>query len=433
MLKRLFGFDNTKGGVKVEIVAGVTTFLTMAYILAVNPMIQSSTGMDYGALFTATALSSAVATLLMAVYAKMPLAQAPAMGVNAFFAYTLVGAMGYSWQTALAVVLIEGILFILLTLFGIREKIVDAIPMTLKLAIPIGIGFFIAFVGLINGGVIVANDATLVSLGSFTPSVVIAILGVLMCAILCQLRVKGGLFISIAICTIASVIFGINSIPEGFSPVSAPASLAPTFMQFDFSEVFSIDIILVIIVLTFMDIFNTLGTLIGAAAQSNMMDSEGNIPRMKQSLMCDAVGTTVGAMLGTSTVTTYVESSAGIAEGGRSGLTAFVTAILFLIALFFAPLFSLIPAYATTGALVMVGVFMCAPISKIDFLDLSESVPAFLTILMMVLTYSIPEGISIGIISYTIINLFGAKHQKLNIVHYILAALLLLRYCYSFA
>ncbi len=430
MLKRLFGFDPSISTPKREVVAGVTTFLTMAYILAVNPMILATTGLDYGALFTATALSSAVATLMMALYAKLPLAQAPAMGINAFFAYTLVGAMGYSPQTALAVVFIEGILFILLTMCGVREKIVDAIPETLKQAIPIGIGFFIAFVGLSNGGVIVGHEATLVALGEFSPTMIIACVGVVLCAILCHLRVKGGLFISIMICTIASIILGINPLPQGFSLISMPAPIAPTFLQFDFTQCLHIDIILIIVILTFMDIFNTLGTLIGAASQANLIDEKGEILHLKESLMCDAVGTTVGAVLGTSTVTTYVESSAGIAEGGRSGLTSFTVAVLFLCALFFAPLFALIPAYATTGALVMVGVFMCRDIGKINFGDMSEATPAFLTIITTLLTYSIPEGITMGIVSYTIINLCAKETQKLTFVHYTLTILLLLRYAY---
>ena len=431
LLTKLFGLDPQQTNPKREVVAGITTFLTMAYILAVNPMIMVSAGMDYGAVFSATALSSAVATLLMALYAKMPLAQAPAMGINAFFAYTLVGAMGYSWQTALAVIFIEGVLFILLTLGSVRERIVDAIPHSLKLAIPVAIGFFIAFVGLINGGIIVGHDSTLVALGAFTPSAVIASAGILLCAVLCHLRVKGGLFISIMLCTLASIVCGINPLPEGFSPLSAPESLSPTFMQFDFSEIFSFEVILMIVILTFMDIFNTLGTLIGAASQAGTMGKNGEIPRLKESFMCDAVGTTVGAVLGTSTVTTYVESSAGIAEGGRSGLVAFVVALLFLGSLFLSPLFALIPAYATTGALVMVGVFMCRDIVEIDFAELSEAVPAFLTIITMLLTYSIPEGISMGILSYTIINLFGGGRKKLNAVHYTLCVLLLLRYIYS--
>lgn len=431
MLNKLFGFNPANHSVKTEVIAGATTFMTMAYILAVNPMILSSTGMDFGALFTATALASAIATMLMALYAKLPLAQAPAMGVNAFFAYTLVGAMGYSWQTALAVVFIEGVIFILLTAFRVREQIMDAIPHTLKIAIPIGIGFFIAFVGLINGGLIVNNEATLVSLGEFTPSAIIAAAGILLCAILCHRKVNGGLFISIALCTAISIICGINSIPEGFIPISAPEPIAPTFMQFDFSQLLSFDIILVIVVLTFMDIFNTIGTLIGAASQSGLVGKSGKIPHVKEALMCDAIGTCAGAVLGTSTVTTYVESSAGIAEGGRTGLTSFTTAMLFLCALFFAPLFTLIPPYATTGALVMVGVLMSSTAKEINFADFSESVPAILTIIMTLLTYSIPEGISIGIVSYTIINLCANERGKLGAAHYILTALLLLRYLYS--
>ncbi len=431
ILKRLFDLDPSVSNPKREVLAGVTTFLTMAYILAVNPMILASTGMDYGAVFSATALSAAVATMFMAFYAKMPLAQAPAMGINAFFAYTLVGAMGYSWQTALAVIFIEGLLFILLTLGGIRERIVDAIPQSLKFAIPVAIGFFIAFVGLINGGIIVGHDSTLVALGEFTPSSVIAACGVLVCGVLCHLRIKGGLFISIIICTLASILCGITTLPDGFLPLSMPESLSPTFLKFDFSELLSFDVILIIVILTFMDIFNTLGTLIGAASQAGVMGENGQIPRLKESFMCDAVGTSVGAMLGTSTVTTYVESTAGIAEGGRSGLVAFTVAVLFLLALFLSPLFALIPAYATTGALVLVGVFMCRDIVRLDFSDLSEAVPVFITIITMLLTYSIPEGITMGILSYTIINLFGGEHKKLTVVHYVLSALLLFRYIYS--
>ncbi len=431
LLTKLFGFNTKVHSIKTEIIAGVTTFLTMAYILAVNPYILSSTGMDIGALFTATALASAVATILLAVYAKMPLAQAPAMGINAFFAYTLVSAMGYSWETALTIVLIEGIIFILLTAFNIRDKIINAIPASLKDAIPVGIGFFIAFVGFKNSGIIVSSSSTYIALGEINASTLIALFGIFLSAILLYKRVIGALFISIIICTICALALGVIEIPQGFSIISKPQSITPTLFKFDFKSMLNIEVIIITIILVFMDIFNTLGTLVGTAAQAGYIDKNGKIFKAKEVLMADAIGTTVGASLGTSTVTTYVESSAGIAEGGRTGLTAFVTGILFLIALLFSPLFLLIPGIATAGALVAIGVFMMPTIKNINFSNIGDGIPCLLTMLLIVFTNSISDGISLGILSYTIINLFTRERKKITVAQYLITLLIIFQYLYS--
>ena len=400
-LYRLLGFDPTKHNLRTELMAGLTTFLTMSYILAVNPDILSSTGMDKGAVFTATALASALGTVLIAFLAKLPFAQAPGMGINAFFAFTLVAGMGYSWQTALAAVFVEGIIFILLTAFNVREQIVHCIPKTLRFAISAGIGFFIAFIGLKNSGIIVANPATLVSLGAFTPVSSLAVLGVVLSGVLMKLRVRGALFYSIAACTLIGIPLGVTVIPEGFAPLSMPKSIAPTFLQFDFKSLLNADMALTIFALVFMDIFNTIGTLIGAAANTEMMDAEGNVKNMKQALM---------------------------AEGGRTGMTALSTGLLFAVALFFAPLFLLIPSAATTGALVLVGVLMLSSIKDVDFDDISEALPAFVTVIMMILTYNIAEGMSLGLISYTLVKTLSGRWRHVSPTLYIVSALLVLRY-----
>ncbi|MCC8154433.1 MAG: NCS2 family permease [Tannerellaceae bacterium] len=428
MLKKLLGFDASTMNLRTECIAGLTAFLTMSYILAVNPDILSAASMDKGAVFTATALSSAVATILLAFMAKLPFAQAPSMGINAFFAFTLVNGMGCSWETALAAVFVEGIVFILLTIFNIREKIVDSIPLNLRYAISVGIGMFIAFIGLKNSGVIVDNPATLVALGEFNKISLLAIFGIIISAAMMWKRIKGALFYGIMICTVLGIVIGVTELPSGFSPVSMPQSMAPTFLKFDFAPLLSLDMIIIVLVLVFMDIFNTIGTLVGAAAQGGMMDKNGKVPRMKEALMADAIGTSVGAMFGTSTVTTYVESTAGIAEGGRSGVTALVTGLLFALTLFFSPLFLLVPSAATTGALVIVGVLMIQAVKDINFQDISEALPAFITILGMVLTYSIAEGIALGLISYTFIKIFTGQFKKVSITLYILTALFILRY-----
>ena len=421
-LYRLVGFDPTKYKLRTELLSGLTTFLTMSYILAVNPDILSSAGMDKGAVFTATALASAVGTLLIAFLAKLPFAQAPSMGINAFFAFTLVMGMGYSWQAGLAAVFVEGVIFILLTAFNIREQIVRCI------ALPARPGLLTAALGLKNAGVIVAHPATFVALGPFTPTSVLAVIGVIISGVLMTLRVRGALFYSIVLCTLIGIPLGVTQIPDSFVPVSLPRSLAPTFLQFDFKALLNLDMALTIFALVFMDIFNTVGTLIGAAAKTEMMDSEGNVKNIKEAMMADALATSIGAVCGTSTVTTFVESGAGIAEGGRTGMTAFSTAMLFVLALFLSPLFLLIPSAATTGALVLVGVLMLSSIQDIDLMDISEALPSFITVLTMVLTYNIAEGMALGLISYTLVKLLSGQWRQVSVTLYIVSALLVLRY-----
>lgn len=430
-LQRYLGFDPKTMNLKTEVIAGITTFLTMSYILAVNPDILSAASMDKGAVFTATALSSALATILLAFLAKLPLAQAPGMGINAFFAYTLVQGMGYSWQTALTVVLVEGIIFVLLTLFNIRDKIVDCIPLNLRYAISVGIGMFIAFLGLKNAGIIVHNDAMLVALGSFTPAALIGILGIILSGVLCYWNVKGALFIGIILTTLIGIPFGITNLPEGFTIISKPQSISPTFFQFDFASLWDFDLIVVTLILVFMDLFNTIGTLVGAANQAGMVTKEGNIPHMKEALLSDAVGTCIGAVCGTSTVTTFVESSAGIAEGGRSGVTSLVTGLLFVLALFFSPLFLIIPSAATTGALFLVGVFMMNGLKDIELNDITESLPALVTILSMVLTYSIAEGIVLGMLAYSMMKICTGRLKDMHPTLYVLTILFILKYIYD--
>lgn len=425
---KLLGFSPERHNMRTELIAGLTTFLTMSYILAVNPSILSAAGMDKGAVFTATALASAIGTILIAFLAKLPFAQAPSMGINAFFAFTLVLGMGYSWEAALTAVFVEGLIFIVLTAFNIREQIVRCIPKNLRFAISAGIGMFIAFIGLKNAGIIVANEATFVTLGKFSPSALLASLGIIISAVLIVLKVRGALFYGIIICTLAGIPMGVTHIPDGFFPVSAPQSLAPTFLKFDFNAIFNMDMMLTIFALVFMDIFNTVGTLIGAAANTEMMDEKGNVKNIKAAMMADAVATSVGAALGTSTVTTFVESASGIAEGGRTGLTSFTTAMLFLLALFFSPLFLLIPAAATTGALVLVGVFMLSAIQEIDLSDMSEALPSFITMITMILTYNIAEGMALGLISYTLVKLLSGQYKQVSLTLYIVSALLILRY-----
>ena len=427
---KLVGFNPKTMKVRTEILAGVTTFLTMSYILAVNPDILSATGMDKGAVFTATALASAIATLLIAFLAKLPFAQAPGMGLNAFFAFTLVLGMGYSWQTALAAVFAEGIIFIIITVLNIREKVVNCIPLNLRYAMSVGIGMFIAFIGLKNSGIIVDNPATLVALGSFTNVSLVAVIGIILSGVLLAKGVKGALFYTILICTAIGIPMGVTTLPENFSPISIPPSMEPTFMHFDFKSLLNLDMFFIVMLLVFIDLFNTIGTLVGALAKTEMMDEKGNVPRMKEALLADAIGTSVGAVCGTSTVTTYVESAAGIAEGGRSGMTAAVTGGLFLVALLFAPVFLLVPSAATTGALVMVGVFMMDSIRKVEFDDVTETLPVFATILFMVLSYSIAEGMALGMMSYAILKLLTGRYKEVSITLYILTVLLILRYIY---
>lgn len=431
MLEKYFKLSANKTSVKTEVLAGITTFMTMAYILAVNPDILGATGMDKGAVFTATALSALIATLVMALYAKLPFALAPGMGLNAFFAFTVVLGMGHSWQFALTAVFLEGIIFILLTTFNIREMIVNSIPTNMKHAISVGIGLFIAFIGLKNAGIIVSNPATFVTLGDITNiaengGAMVALITLVITGVLLALRVKGALLIGILIGTLIGFPFGISHLPASFD--LTPPSLSPIFMKFEWTQILTMDMLLVVFTFLFVDMFDTVGTLIGVSSKANMLDKEGRVPRVNQALMADAIGTTVGAMLGTSTVTTYVESAAGVTEGGRTGLTALTVAGLFLFALFLSPIFLMIPGAATASALILVGAMMMTPVKNIDFDDFTESIPAFLTIIMMPLTYSIAEGILFGVLSFVILKVLTGKFKDLSLVTVFLAMLFILKF-----
>ena len=430
-LKVLLGFDPKQMKVKTELVAGMATFLTMCYILAVNPTILATTGMDKGALFTSTAIASAIATLLLAFMAKLPFAQAPSMGLNAFFAFTLCQAMGLTWQQALAVLLIEGIIFLAITFLNIRDKILECIPENLRFAISAGIGMFIAFIGLKNANIIVASDATFVKLGNFTPVCILGLISILLSGVLMARRVKGSLFIAILVSTLVGIPLGVTEIPDGWMPVSTPHSVAPIFCQFDFNGFFTPKMIMVIFSLLLVNIFDTIGTIVGLAQKVGVTKEDGTIPHVKEAMMSDAIGTTAGALLGSSTITTYVESASGIAEGGKSGLTSFFVGVLFLLSVFLAPIFLLIPGAATSGALVMVGVLMVDSFKKIHFEDISESFPAFITMITMVLCYSIADGICLGILSYVLIKMMVGKFKDLNVTLYILAVLLLINYAFG--
>lgn len=423
-MEKLFKLSANKTTVRTEVLAGVTTFLTMAYILIVNPLILSDAGMDFGAVFTATALSAAIATVVMAFLANLPFALAPGMGLNAFFAYTVVIGMGYTWQQALTAVFIEGIIFIVLTAFNIREAIVNSIPSNVKKAISVGIGLFIAFIGLQNSGIVVGG-ATLVELGDITKgTALVALIGLVITGALVAWKVRGALLIGIVVTALVGIPFGVTTWAGGSF---LPPSLKPTFLQFNFKGMFTIDMIVIIFTFLFVDMFDTVGTLIGCATKAGMMEKDGSIPRCKEALFADAIGTTVGAMLGTSTVTTYVESSAGVAEGGKTGLTSLVVAILFLISLFLSPLFISIPGAATAPALILVGLFMITPVKDIDFEDGTEAIPAFLTILVMVTTYSIANGIMFGALSWIILKLLTKKAKEITPMMVIIGVLLLLK------
>ena len=428
---KLLGFDTKNMKMKTELIAGATTFLTMSYILAVNPAILSSTGMDKGALFTATALSAAIATLLLAFMAKLPFAQAPSMGLNAFFAYTLCQAMGYSWEQALAIMLIEGLVFLLITFFNVRELILDSIPKNLRYAISSGIGMFIAFIGLKNAGIIVAKEGTFVGLGAFTPESTLGIIAILLSGILMARNVKGSLFYGIIAATLIGIPMGVTMIPDGWLPVSAPQDISPIFCHFDFNGFFNIKTLLVIFSLLIVNIFDTIGTLVGLAEKTGIVQPDGSIPRVKEAMMSDAIGTTCGAMLGSSTITTYIESASGIAEGGRSGVTSAFVGILFLFSLFVSPIFLLIPGAATSGALVLVGVLMLDSVKKLDLSDVSESFPAFITMITMVLCYSIADGICLGILSYVILKLCVGRWKQLNITLVTLAILFIINFVFN--
>lgn len=455
-LEKIFHLKENHTDVKTEVIAGVTTFMTMAYILAVNPNILEASGMDRGAIFTATALASFIATCLMALLANYPFVLAPGMGLNAYFAYTVVLGMGYSWQQALAAVFAEGIIFIILSLTNVREAIFNSIPMNLKHAVSVGIGLFIAFIGLQNAKIVVNNDSTLVSVFSFKGSVedgtfhslgitvLLALIGLLVTAILLVKNIKGGILWGILITWGLGIVcqftklyvpnpeLGFYSLLPDFSNGIAIPSMAPTFMKMDFSIVFSLDFFVIMFAFLFVDMFDTLGTLIGVASKADMLDKDGKLPKIKGALLSDAVGTSVGAMCGTSTVTTFVESASGVAEGGRTGLTAIVAGLLFGLSLFLSPIFLAIPSFATAPALIIVGFLMLTSITKIDFADYTEAIPCFIAIIAMPFLYSISEGIAMGVISYVVINLASGKAKEKNIsaLMYVLAVIFVLKYIF---
>ncbi len=429
MLKKLFGFDPAKTTIRTEILAGVTTFLTMSYILAVNPgMFSLLDGMSAGAVFTSTALAAIVGCLVMALWAKLPFGLAPGMGLNAFFVYTVCMGMGYSWQFALTAVLIEGLIFIVLTLTNLREAIVNAIPTSLKNAIGAGIGLFIAFIGLQNAGVIANNDATLVSLGDITSgSALLALIGLVITGVLVVKNVRGALLIGILLTTLIGIPMGITNFG---GVVSAPHSISDIFCKFEWENVWSLDMLVVVFTFLFIDMFDTIGTLVGVCTKANMITPDGKIPRVKEAFMADAVATTVGACLGTSTTTTYVESASGVAQGGRTGLTAFVVACCFAVALFFSPLFLSIPSAATAAVLIIVGLFMLEPVKNIPLTDYAEAIPAFICIVMMPLAYSISDGILLGMISYVVLNVLCGNFKRITPTMYVLAILFVLKYIF---
>ena len=452
-LEKVFHLSENHTDVKTEFMAGVTTFMTMAYILAVNPNILSASGMDAGAVFTATALASLVATLLMAAFANYPFVLAPGMGLNAYFAYTVVLQMGYTWQMALAAVFVEGLIFILLSLTNVREAIFNAIPINLKHAVSVGIGLFIAFIGLQNAKIVV-DSTTLVSVYSFKTSiekgtflsegitVLLALIGILLTAVLVVKNVKGnilwgilGTWILGIICELVGLYrpdpeLGMFSVLPDFSSGFGIPSMAPTFFKMDFSGILSLNFLTIMFAFLFVDMFDTLGTLIGVASKADMLDEDGKLPKIKGALLSDAVGTSLGAVFGTSTTTTFVESASGVAEGGRTGLTAVVSAALFGLALFLSPIFLAIPSFATAPALIVVGFLMITSITKIDFADYTEALPCYISMIAMPFMYSISEGIAMGVISYVVINLLTgrAKEKKISLLMYVLAVLFVLKY-----
>ena len=429
MLNKLFGFDPQKHNVRTEIVAGITTFLTMSYILAVNPgMFGILEGMPAGAVFTTTALAAIIGTLAMAIFAKLPFGLAPGMGLNAFFVFSVCLGMGYSWQFALTAVFIEGILFILMTITNIREAIVNAIPKNLRYAIGGGIGLFIAFIGMQNAGIIVNDNATLVALGDITSgSALLAVIGLVITGVLFALNVKGAMLIGILATTLIGIPMGIT---EFKGVVSMPESVEPIFCKFEWDKIFTLDMLVVVFTFLFIDMFDTVGTLIGVSTKAKMVDEKGNIPHLKQAFMADAIATTAGAVLGTSTTTTYVESASGVAQGGRTGLTAFTIAVCFAIALFFSPLFLSVPGAATAPVLILVGMLMMEPVRNIDFDDATEAIPSFICLVMMPLAYSISAGILLGMIAYVVINVCCGKFKKITPTMYILAILFILKYIF---
>lgn len=428
-LEKWFKLSSEGTSVKTELVAGLTTFMTMAYILAVNPFILSKTGMDAGAVFTATVLSAVIGTLVMALYANLPIACAPGMGANAFFAFTIVLSMGHTWQFALTAVLFEGIIFILLTVCKAREAIVNAIPESMKHAITVGIGLFIAFIGLVTSGLVVKGGA-IIALGSFTsPGVILTMVGVIITAVLLYKNIKGAMLLSILIVTVLGVFVGVTKLPAHYNFLSLPPSISPIFCKFTWDDVFSLNMLITVIVLLFMELFDTIGTLLACVNRAKLFEPGTRKPRnINRALLADAIATTAGACLGTSTVTAFVESTAGVAVGGKTGLTSLTVAILFLIALVFSPIFLMVPAAATAPILITVGLFMIAPIKEMDLTDFTEAVPFFITIIMVPFTYSIADGILLGLITYVLIKICTFKFKDLNWVLVLMAILFALKF-----
>lgn len=426
MLEKLFKLSENGTTIRTEILAGVTTFLTMAYIIFVNPAILADTGMDRGAVFVATCLAAAIGCFIMGFYANYPIAQAPGMGLNAFFTYVVVLGMGYSWQVALAAVFCSGVLFILLSLFKVREWVINSIPLSLRIGISAGIGLFLAFIALKNAGIVVGNPATLVSLGDVRSlPAILGALGFFLTIALVHRGVNGAVMIAILVMTAIGIVFGDVS---WHGIASLPPSLAPTFLQLDFSAVFELGMISVIFAFLFVDLFDTAGTLVGVATKAGLITKEGKIPRLKRALLADSTATSVGALLGTSNTTSFVESVSGVAVGGRTGLTAVVVGILFLLALFFSPLAAMVPAYATAGALFYVAILMMSGLVNIDWRDLTEAAPTVVTCLLMPLTFSIAEGIALGFITYALIKLFSGKGRAVSISVWVMAIIFAVKY-----
>ena len=429
-MEKLFKIKERGSEVKTEILAGVTTFLAMAYILAVNPGMLGQTGMPAGGVFTATALSAGIATLVMAFFANLPVALASGMGLNAFFTFTVVFGMGMSWELALTAVFLEGIVFIILSFFNVRELIIDAIPENLKKAVAVGIGLFITLIGMANAGLVVGTNGTILGFAAFEGAVLVAIIGLIITAILYVLKVPGAILIGIVLTTIVGIPFGVTTIPEGFKPISLPEFSTVGKLSFDWSAILTFKFFVVFFTFFFVDIFDTVGTLVGVANRGKLTDANGKIPKVKQALISDAVGTTVGAVLGTSTVTSYVESTAGVTAGGRTGLTSVVTGTLFLLALFFSPIFLLVPGAATAPALIMVGFFMMGAVTEIDFKDPTNGIPAFLCIIGMPFAYSIAEGIVWGILAHVILKVCSGKVKEVSVVAWVLFVVFMLRYIF---
>ncbi len=427
MLEKLFKLKQNNTTVRTELVAGVITFLTMSYILVVNPNILSASGMDKAALFTATALASVLGTLFMAFIPNLPIAQAPGMGLNSFFAFSVVLGLGYSWQMALTAVFIEGIIFIILTFFNVRELIVKSIPASIKNAIPVGIGLFITFLGLQNAGLIVRDENTMVTLGAMSnPHVWVASLGLILTAVLYYKKVHGAFLIGIVGATVFAIILGLVQMPSG-SIVALPPDISPVFAKFEWQNIFTLDMLIVVFTFLFVNLFDTIGTLLGVASKVGITDEEGNFPQIKKALFADALGTTFGAVIGTSTVTSYVESASGVAVGGRTGLTSLSTAAMFLLALFLAPLFLMVPAAATAPALILVGLFMITSVVKINFDNMTEALPAFLTIVMMPFAFSIAQGIVFGMLSYVLLKALSGKWKHISATMWVIFVLFIVK------